>query len=225
MAVCVAQPIFSQTIKVDYIEKKNIPAEKLAQLPPQVVQMLNKEVKCTLVHSQGKSVFEFQEEDTGNLGMNMQAPKRDAYYKNKITGELITLAILADEKFIVTDALPKIEWKIESETQKIGAYDCQKATALYKSAELVAWYSTTIPVNDGPLMLVGLPGLIIKVSINNMITYSATKIVIEKENSVISTFTEGKAISVTEFEKLKTKVAEEKLARQKEAGATHIEVK
>jgi GLPGLI family protein len=225
MTVCVTQSIFSQTVKVEYLEKKNIPAEKLAQLPPQVVQMLSKQIPCKLVHSQGKSIFEFQEETKGNLEMNIQTPKREAYFKNKVTQELITFATLADEKFIVADVLPKIEWNIENETQKIGDYECQKATGAYKAATIVAWFAVSIPVNDGPLMLGGLPGLIVKASINNMMTYEATKIVIEKENSTLAPSTKGKAISAVDFEKLKLKVAEETLARQKEAGATHIEVK
>jgi GLPGLI family protein len=225
MSLSLSQTFFSQTIKVDYVEKKNIPAEKLAQLPPQVVQMLNKEVKCTLVNSQGNSLFQFQEENTGNLGMNITAPKREAYYKQIVSHKMVKLAYLEDEKFIINDDLPKIDWKIANENQKIGEYDCQKATAQFKGIEIVAWFTTAIAINDGPLMLSGLPGLIIKASINNMLVYAVEKIVIEKENTTIVSFKDGKVISLEEFEKLKAKVAQETLARQKEAGATHIEVK
>ena len=225
MALSISQTFFSQTIRVDYVEKKNIPAEKLAQLPPQVVQMVNKEVKCTLVNSQGNSLFQFQEENTGNLGMNISAPKREAYYKQMASQKMVKLAYLEDEKFIINDDLPKIDWKMTNETQKIGEYDCQKATSIFQGIEIVAWFTSSIAINDGPLMLSGLPGLIIKASINNMLIYNVEKIVLEKENTTIASFKEGKVISLEEFEKLKTKVAQETLARQKEAGATHIEVK
>jgi GLPGLI family protein len=225
MAVFASQNFFAQTIKVNYVEQKNIPQEKLAQLPPQVVQMLTKEVKCTLVNSQGNSLFQFQEEKTGNLEMEIAIPKRDEYYKQMSTQKMLRLAALEDEMFIVNDVLPKIEWKIEKETQKIGEYDCQKATAVFKGTQIVAWFSTSIAVNDGPIILSGLPGLIIKASINNMVTYSVEKIVIEKENTTIAPFKKGKSIEVDDFEKLKAKLAAETRARQKEVGATHIEVK
>lgn len=216
---------FSQTTRVDYVEKKNIPVEKLAQLPPQVVQLLNKETMCTLVNSNGNSLFQFQEENTGNLEMNIAMPKREEYYKKTDKGEMLKLANLEDEQFIIKDVLPKMDWKIESETQKIGEYNCQKATAIYKNIELIVWFCLDIPINDGPIMLTGLPGLIIKATIGNMLTYSATKISIEKENTTIPTFSKGKLIMAEDFDKLKAKVAEETLVRQKEAGATHIEIK
>ncbi len=225
MAIFASQNFIAQTVKVGYIEKKNIPQEKLAQLPPQVVQMLNKEVKCTLINSQGNSLFKFQEENTGNLEMNISVPKRDEYYKQIGSNKMLKLTALEDTKFIVNDVLPKIDWKIEKETQKIGEYDCQKATASYKATDIVAWFSTSIAINDGPIILSGLPGLIIKASINNMVTYSVEKIVIDKENTSIASFKDGKLINVEDFEKLKAKLAAETLARQKEAGATHIEVK
>jgi GLPGLI family protein len=225
MAAFASQNIFAQTIKVTYVEQKNIPQEKLAQLPPQVVQMLTKEIKCTLINSQGNSLFQFQEEKTGNLEMNISIPKREEYYKQIGVNKMLRYATLEDEKFIVNDVLPKIEWKIEKETQKIGEYDCQKASALFKGTQIVAWFSTGIAINDGPIILSGLPGLIIKASINNMVTYSAEKIVIEKENTIIDTFKDGKSINVDDFEKLKAKLAAETLARQKEVGATHIEIK
>lgn len=58
-----------------------------------------------------------------------------------------------------------------------------------------------------------------------MLIYNIEKIVLDKENTTIASFKDGKVISLEEFEKLKNKVAQETLARQKEAGATHIEVK
>jgi GLPGLI family protein len=225
MAIVASQNFIAQTVTVNYIEKKNIPQEKLAQLPPQVVQMLNKEVKCTLVNSQGNSLFQFQEENTGNLQMNISLPKREEYYKQLASSKMLRLSFLEDEKFIVTDELPKIDWKIAPETLTIGQYNCQKATTLYKGTEIVAWFTSSIALSDGPLMLTGLPGLIIKVSINNMLIYEVAKITISKENTTIAPFTAGKVISVADFEKLKAKLAAETLARQKEAGATHIEVK
>ncbi|MFN4364060.1 GLPGLI family protein [Chryseobacterium hispalense] len=57
----------------------------------------------------------------------------------------------------------KPEWKILSEKQKIGEYTAQKATTNYGGREWIAWFSTEIPIQDGPYKFYGLPGLIVKV--------------------------------------------------------------
>ncbi len=57
----------------------------------------------------------------------------------------------------------KLNWKIENEKQKIGAYNTQKATTEYAGRNWIAWFTTDIPLQDGPYKFHGLPGLIVKV--------------------------------------------------------------
>lgn len=57
----------------------------------------------------------------------------------------------------------KITWKIESEKQKIGEYSAQKATTDFGGRKWTAWFTTDIPIQDGPYKFSGLPGLIIKI--------------------------------------------------------------
>jgi GLPGLI family protein len=53
-------------------------------------------------------------------------------------------------------------WIINSEKKEILGYACQKATTLFRGRTWIAWYTTAIPVNDGPWKLWGLPGLILE---------------------------------------------------------------
>ena len=62
------------------------------------------------------------------------------------------------------DETRKPEWKILPEKQKIGEWECQKALLSYLGREWTAWFSTDIPVQDGPYVFSGLPGLIVKIS-------------------------------------------------------------
>ena len=57
----------------------------------------------------------------------------------------------------------KINWKISSEKEKIGEWNVQKAEADFAGRHWIAWFSTEIPIQDGPYKFRGLPGLIIKI--------------------------------------------------------------
>lgn len=57
----------------------------------------------------------------------------------------------------------KINWKILSEKEKIGEWNAQKAEVDFAGRHWIAWFSTDIPIQDGPYKFHGLAGLIIKI--------------------------------------------------------------
>ena len=58
----------------------------------------------------------------------------------------------------------KFNWKIDTQKEKIGAYNAQKATTEYGGRKWTAWFTADIPLQDGPFKFHGLPGLIVKVT-------------------------------------------------------------
>lgn len=56
----------------------------------------------------------------------------------------------------------KIDWKISSEKQKIGEWNTQKAETEFGGRKWAAWFTSDIPIQDGPYKFHGLPGLIVK---------------------------------------------------------------
>lgn len=56
-----------------------------------------------------------------------------------------------------------MNWKIASETRKIGEYKVQKAETDFGGRKWTAWFTTDLPYQDGPYKFGGLPGLIVKV--------------------------------------------------------------
>lgn len=56
-----------------------------------------------------------------------------------------------------------LNWKISSETRKIGEYKVQKAETDFGGRKWTAWFTTDLPYQDGPYKFGGLPGLIVKV--------------------------------------------------------------
>lgn len=57
----------------------------------------------------------------------------------------------------------KMNWKILPEKSKIGTWNVQKAEADFAGRKWIAWFSTDIPIQDGPYKFYGLPGLIVKI--------------------------------------------------------------
>jgi GLPGLI family protein len=62
------------------------------------------------------------------------------------------------------DELSDMKWKIEKDTSTILTYKCQKAVTEFRGRSWEAWFTSEIPINNGPWKFGGLPGLIIKVS-------------------------------------------------------------
>lgn len=64
---------------------------------------------------------------------------------------------------LVLENSKKIDWKILPEKNKIFNYNVQKATTTLYGRKWVAWFASDIPVQDGPSLFYGLPGLILKI--------------------------------------------------------------
>ena len=57
----------------------------------------------------------------------------------------------------------KINWKIAPEKKKLGEFNVQKATAEFAGRSWIAWFTTDVPIQDGPYKFSGLPGLIVEI--------------------------------------------------------------
>ncbi|MBF8457931.1 GLPGLI family protein [Kaistella sp. G5-32] len=58
----------------------------------------------------------------------------------------------------------KPEWKISPDKKQISSFKVQKATTDFAGRKWIAWFTTDVPVQDGPYKFSGLPGLIVDVS-------------------------------------------------------------
>lgn len=68
--------------------------------------------------------------------------------------------ILADT-YKLTEPI-QLDWKIEKEVAQKYGYNCQKATLSYKGRNWEAWFTQDIPLQEGPYVFKGLPGLIVE---------------------------------------------------------------
>lgn len=58
---------------------------------------------------------------------------------------------------------PNFNWKLLNEYKKIGKYSVQKAITNYGNRSWIAWFTNEIPLNYGPYIFNGLPGLILEI--------------------------------------------------------------
>lgn len=68
----------------------------------------------------------------GGMRFGMMSASGGNHYKNIKTQQVLQEQDFFGKQFLINDSLPKLEWKLESETKTIGQYTCFKATAVKK---------------------------------------------------------------------------------------------
>lgn len=58
----------------------------------------------------------------------------------------------------------KMNWKIAPDKKQIGEFKVQKANTVFAGRSWTAWFTTDVPIQDGPYKFSGLPGLIVEIS-------------------------------------------------------------
>lgn len=81
-------------------------------------------------------------------------------YPNK--GELTLTDQIFRTWYKYSEPLQTPQWKLLEGKKTIAGYECQKATTDFLGRTWEAWFTSDIPVSDGPWKLCGLPGLILE---------------------------------------------------------------
>ncbi len=121
----------------------------------------------------------------------------DVTYCNFDLSKQVQQREMFGKRFIITDSLKKLNWKLTGETENILGHVCQKAVAqnptkrmtmnidngkmerkeVNDTVNVVAWFTTDIPVPAGPEFAGQLPGLILALDMDDGRTsYQATEI-------------------------------------------------
>ena len=113
---------------------------------------------------------------------------------------------IANQTLIYTDRVGRdqysypetsaFNWKILPETVKIGDYKTQKAETNYGGRIWYAWFTTEIPIQDGPYKFSGLPGLIVKAQDKDG-EYSFDLMQTKKIAEIQTLQTRGQIVSIT----------------------------
>ncbi|WP_452598762.1 GLPGLI family protein [Pontimicrobium sp. MEBiC01747] len=172
----------------------------------------------------------------------------DVLYKNTKEKRFVNQNESFSKLFLIKDSLKTFDWKLTGETKNIGEYTCYKAT-LKREREVIktsfsfngnesekedeneapemeeyittAWYTTQIPVNNGPGNYYGLPGLILEVN-NGRETLICSKIVLNPKKKIeIVEPKKGKEITQEKYDAIidkKIKEMNEQFSRKDRDG-------
>ncbi|SFI53685.1 GLPGLI family protein [Halpernia frigidisoli] len=95
----------------------------------------------------------------------------------------------------------ELVWKILPDKETVGEFMAQKATTEMYGRKWTAWFTTDIPLQDGPYKFRGLPGLIVKISdASNSHVFQLKAVTKFKEETVgvENVFGGDKAIAINE---------------------------
>lgn len=167
----------------------------------------------------------------GGMVIRFAGGSNDISYCNFEKGIRVDQREIADNSYIVTDSIEKLEWKFTGETKTILNHTAQKATTqristrnqmVMENGEMkrqsvpdtltvIAWFTGDIPVAAGPGIYQGqLPGLILELDENNGRTvYKAVEVSPKVNLNKIKEPKSGKEMTAAEFEKEREKVMEE----------------
>ena len=151
------------------------------------------------------------DDDSGGTIQNgMKVSKQGDQVVFNIKKNTMWSNLLYRKQIYVKEIAPKINWKVEKETKKIGNFNCKKATTNFRGRNYTAWFTTDVPLPFGPWKLNGLPGLILEAYDANKSVYWYFKSVeyptkIKEAVSYMKIPLKQKILSYSEFKELQIK--------------------
>jgi GLPGLI family protein len=163
--------------------------------------------KMKLVFSPTQSLYTY---------LNDQAESEDGTYAWRNDDLIITRDFEKEKKtnviemlgktYIIEDSLHTPHWKVMNQIKDVAGYICMKAVAedTIKKQKITAWFTGDIPVQAGPELYFGLPGIILELDINDGdVVIEATKVEFKKlDKELILPKTKGKKIKDKDYDAL-----------------------
>ncbi|WP_037322020.1 GLPGLI family protein [Salegentibacter sp. Hel_I_6] len=130
--------------------------------------------KVSIFASKGRTMSDslkmnLQGRDIGSMDFEERAKKTKTEFESVIykgfPEEKISYSykILRDNLRYEED-LNQFSWEILPENKLIEGYQAQKATTTFAGRNYIAWFTSEIPMQEGPYKFNGLPGLILEIS-------------------------------------------------------------
>lgn len=161
----------------------------------------------------------------------VNAGANEVIYHNFENGTTLSQRDVMDASFVVSDSIRKLNWKLTNDTKTILNYSVRKAISqristrrqmtmdngemksneVPDTANIIAWFTTDIPVPVGPSTYQGqLPGAILEMDVNNGQNIIVAVEVSPKVNvKKIKEPKDGKRVTVAEYNKERDRLMQE----------------
>lgn len=180
-----AQEVFITHGKITFEKKVNLVRTfENSNLPDEAREKIQKYAVSNweLYFDQDKSLYKTKKKENEN-----NSPTLFSFSNGKQTNEIYTdyskkervlRRSIMDDDYLLTDTIPKVDWKIMHDVRNIAGYECRKAIGvIYDTVYVVAFYSDQILLRGGPEGFTGLPGTILGLAIPRYnTTWFATKV-------------------------------------------------
>ncbi|GAB4132616.1 MAG: hypothetical protein OHK0045_24510 [Raineya sp.] len=154
-------------VVTDFKHKDTSQAPKITNMNATEAQLYFNEYESVFIIGENTPTQEVKGKDrNGNeITTNLKLGSKEGFkfYKNLKNNQLISTEAIFDKVFVILDTLKGISWNINfDKVKQIGNLTCTEATANYRGRKYTAWFTTQIPISQGPWKLYGLPGLILE---------------------------------------------------------------
>jgi len=191
IAIFLLLPVFQKerVYKVTYVRTDHKAQEKVENLP-----FANKEAVVDLFEEREYTLY------AGKRANLYQGAGSYQIYYDKEKNLFLKKTVLPDGRSVLVkyDSI-SFKWHIDKKPEKLGRYTVYKATTTYKGKPVTGWFTPEIPVDGGPELFHGLPGLILVLKWKDY-TYKATKI--EETNKEIQPPSAPEEITAKEYEQI-----------------------
>lgn len=159
------------------------------------------------------------------------------YYKNPQENRFTNQTEIMGKVFLVKDSLPNHKWELSSETKNIGKYTCYKASFSSEQESMnvsmvngetkevittTAWYTTQVPISNGPDDYQGLPGLILEINDGKKMIV-CTEIILNPTGKIkIQEPTKGKVVNQENYDEIKRQKSKEMMEKFKSRNGFEI---
>jgi len=189
--------------------------KKGKQLVEQIVDYA-KNINYILITNQNESYFEqeniLKKESNNPLEPVLEkmakrfASFHKAVYANHNEDSIIFIKNLLDQDFKVKRNYYNFNWVLKDDNKKIMGFNAKKALGSYinsvtnKELKVEAWFIPSIPLQSGPDIFMGLPGLIAEINLNKAVI--TIKKIEKNTNLEINKVDDSKVMTQKEYEVL-----------------------
>ena len=202
--------LYTETVKIEIQLPDDAPEEMKKMLPPeqkhQQVLLFNETATLyrDLNEDDQKDLnIEHNDGEGGEIQIKMMRPK-NVLYRDLENDKVVESRDFMGRTFLVKDDVDTKKWKLASDKKKVLGYNCQKASLVDSTKNVVAWFTTEIPLSAGPESFNGLPGLILELDLDNAKrTYVANKVeFVALDKNDITAPSKGKDCTRAEYNKI-----------------------